>query len=77
VKPGKEWSASAPEQLLPGEGLRLGGTGNPLRTYDVSRDGRKFLMLKDNPTQPGTSASPQIVVVEGWLDELKRRVPVK
>ena len=77
VKPGKEWSASVPEQVLPGEGLRLGGAGNPLRTYDVSRDGRRFLVLKESAAQQGAIAGPAIIVAEEWLEELKRRVAVK
>jgi hypothetical protein len=77
VKPGREWSASAPERVLPGDGLRVGLPGNPLRTYDVSRDSRRFLVLKENPTQQRAGTGPQIIVVEEWLEELKRRVPVK
>ena len=70
-------SASAPEQVLPGEGLRLGGAGNPLRTYDVSRDGRCFLVLKESAAQQGAIAGPAIIEAEEWLEELKRRVAVK
>ena len=77
VKPGREWSASAPERVLPGDGLRVGLGGNPLRTYDVSRDGRRFLVLKESPAEQRAGAGPQIIVVEEWLEELKRRVPVK
>ncbi len=40
--------------------------------YDVSPDGQRFLMVKEN--QQGTSAS-QINVVLNWFEELKRRVP--
>jgi serine/threonine-protein kinase len=43
------------------------------RMYDVSPDGRRFLMIKggegDNP------APPQIVVVQNWFEELKRLAP--
>jgi hypothetical protein len=40
--------------------------------YDVSRDGRRFLMLK--PSEQEAAAS-QINVVLNWFEELKRRVP--
>jgi serine/threonine-protein kinase len=42
-------------------------------TYDVSPDGRRFLMIKDAPTAEAT----QINVVVNWFEELKRRVPLK
>ena len=43
------------------------------RTYDVSADGKRFLMVK----QPANQAAPQIVVVQNWLEELKRLVPTR
>ena len=43
----------------------------PDRNYDVSQDGRRFLMLKESAnTRPA-----DVVVVLDWLEELKRRVP--
>ena len=42
--------------------------------YDVSPDGRRFLMLKN--AESGDAPPPQLVVVENWFDELKRLVPV-
>ena len=44
------------------------------RHYDVSRDGR-FLMIKDARRPDEVNVPPQIVVVQNWLDELKRLVP--
>jgi Tol biopolymer transport system component len=46
----------------------------PISNYDVSPDGRRFLMLK--PTEQKAAASTQINVVLNWFEELKRRVPV-
>lgn len=43
------------------------------RHFDVTPDGR-FLMIKQSA---GTGDAPRVVVVENWLDELKRRVPAK
>ena len=40
--------------------------------YDVSPDGQRFLMIK--PSEE-TSSLTQIVVVQNWFEELKRRVP--
>ena len=42
-------------------------------TYDVSTDGKRFLMVK----QPANQAAPQIVVVQNWTEELKRLAPTK
>jgi serine/threonine-protein kinase len=41
-------------------------------TYDVTPDGRRFLMVKDAPKAEPT----QINVVVNWFEELKRRVPI-
>ena len=46
------------------------------RTYDLAPDGR-FLMIKPGgaATEDAASALPQIVVVQGWFEELQRLVP--
>ena len=48
--------------------------GGPWRNYDVSLDGRRFLMLK--PTQEDVPLT-QLNVVLNWFEELKERVPTK
>ena len=45
----------------------------PLRSYDVTQDGRRFLMPQVKP-QPAPALS-QMVMVQNWFEELKRRVP--
>ena len=45
------------------------------RTYDVSRDGQRFLMIKEDPR--GRAAASQIQVVFNWFNELERLVPVE
>jgi hypothetical protein len=48
------------------------------RTYDVSRDGKRFLMIKDtvvlDPRSP-SQTSATITVVLNWTEELKARLP--
>jgi len=44
--------------------------------YDVSRDGQRFLVLKAVEGAQQTAPPPQIIVVQDWLEELKRLVPV-
>ena len=71
VQSGATYSAGTPQVVVNTAYLnpQLG------RTYDVSPDGKRFLMIKDASTQP---ASPrQLVVVLNWFEELKRLVPKK
>jgi len=49
--------------------------GSPGRTYDISPDGRRFLMLKDAGAPDDASTIPRLVVVQNWDQELKRLVP--
>ena len=48
------------------------------RGYDLAPDGR-FLMIKPPgaAAEDGASTPAQIVVVQGWFDELKRLVPTE
>jgi serine/threonine-protein kinase len=47
------------------------------RSYDVSPNGQRFLVIKEGSSSDQSGAPPQIVVVENWLEELKRLVPTK
>jgi Tol biopolymer transport system component/tRNA A-37 threonylcarbamoyl transferase component Bud32 len=64
------FSAGTPTKLFQGYVSGLG------RTYDVSRDGQRFLMIKDPSSRDQTSAA-SIVIVLNWHEELKRLVPVR
>jgi hypothetical protein len=76
VEPGRKWIAGMPTMVL--KGPYFGGVGNSSpRTYDVSPDGQRFLMLKQT-ANPDQSAGPaRIVVVQNWQEELKQRVPTR
>jgi serine/threonine-protein kinase len=67
IQPGSTFVAGNPQMLFEGPYFAaLNGF-----VYDVSPDGRRFLMIK--PVQPtGGSAASQLVVVLNWLEELKR-----
>jgi Tol biopolymer transport system component len=66
------WSAGPPTRVLDTPYWR-GGEGTYTRQYDISPDGQRFLMLKD---QAGSAeASPSIVVVQNWFEDLKRLAP--
>jgi serine/threonine-protein kinase len=64
------FSAGRPTELFKGTYLAstfpLTGT-----TYDVTRDGQRFLMIKDQ-----AASATQINVVVNWFQELKRLVPI-
>jgi serine/threonine-protein kinase len=61
---------NAPSLIL--DGRLFGSTG---RTYDVSSDGQRFLMLGDDAAAAAQGARPGIIVVQNWTEELKARVP--
>jgi hypothetical protein len=49
------------------------GVNTNIRGYDLSPDGSKFLMVEPKPRTPLRPS--QIVLVQNWFDELRRRVP--
>ena len=66
---GATFTAGTPRVVFDGQYVEQG--------YDVSPDGRRFLMIKDaRPTGEGPPLS-QIVVVQHWFEELKRLVPTR
>jgi len=70
---GATWSAGTPMKLLEGRYVTGGTLG---RTYDVSPDGQRFLMIKA-PVTDASAAPPALIVVQHWDEELKRLVPTK
>ena len=72
VEGGEAFRASRPRVLFEGNyEFSLVDTG---RNYDISTDGKRFLMIKPaNEQQP---AAPTIHLVINWFEELRRRVPV-
>jgi hypothetical protein len=49
----------------------------PVRTYDASPDGRRFLMVKEAPATDRNATPANMVVVLNWQEELNQRVPVR
>jgi len=73
VTSGPELKASAPKALFEGEFYEGSGAscemgGPAAANYDVTPDGQRFLMVKDNSN--GTFATKAVVVVN-WAEELK------
>jgi Tol biopolymer transport system component len=65
--------ASAPRVLFDLPAAVVGSLGGPLRGYDVSADGRRFIASRLTTSLPDPIT--QIHVVLNWAEELQRRVP--
>ena len=71
LKPGK------PEVLFRGNYVSL-LPSLPLLSWDISPDGKRFLMMKEPEAVASTNGGPRkINIVLNWFEELKQRVPVK
>jgi hypothetical protein len=69
------FSAGRPRKLWKrhyshGMSSSCGAPGATSSNFDVTADGKRFLMIKDDDQDSATSK--QIVVVLGWADELNR-----
>ena len=72
VTTGPTFTAGTPRALFEG---RYRCNQSRIVQYDVSRDGNQFLMIRevDRPALKPT----QMILVQNWFEELKRRVPTK
>jgi serine/threonine-protein kinase len=71
VARGPSWAATTPALVVKeGYFTNLNWWG---RSYDISPDGQRFLMIKEG----GAGAPASIVVAQHWVEELKRLVPTK
>jgi hypothetical protein len=77
VDGGASWAATTPTQVVRQGYFTAGGVDvNVGRSYDISPDGKRFLMIKEIGSDQA-AASPQIVFVQHFDEELKRLVPAK
>ena len=67
---GSTWTAGAPVVVFD-HNYYVGATRG-VGNYDVSPDGKRFLMMKETTS---ADVSPGIVVVRNWAEELKRLLP--
>jgi Tol biopolymer transport system component len=75
VTDGSTWAATAPTKLFEGP---YGASANQNgRTYDISPDGKQFLMIKPAGSPGQTAVPASLVVVQNWTEELKRLVPIR
>ena len=68
VQPASSFAAGNPQVVFDGPYI----APNNAFTYDVSPDGKRFLMIKAAQPTGAASAPPQLVVVLNWFEELKR-----
>ena len=69
------FTAGRPQELWKGRyshgmSTSCGAPGLSSSNYDVTPDGKRFLMIKDEDQD--TATSKQIVLVLGWAEELNR-----
>ncbi len=64
--------ASKPRPLLYRPGYRV---TFPFRSWDLSLDGKRFLLVKLGNVQP--QPVTEMILVQNWFEELKRLVPTK
>ena len=74
VERGASWAGTTPATLLK-DGSVTTLPGNPGRSYDISPNGQRFLILK--PGNALNTPPPQLVVVEHFDALLKRLAPAK
>jgi hypothetical protein len=68
VTPGPSLTFGVPRILF----QRTGISTTPIRGYDVTPDGRRFLMVETKERPP--IKATQMILVQNWVEELKRRV---
>jgi hypothetical protein len=79
VKTEPTFTPGKPQKLFSGKYVTSSSSGD-IPPWDISRDGKRFLMITP-PTVAGSesaSAGPRkINLILNWFEELKKRVPVK
>ena len=74
------FSAGTPAKLFDAASLVLDGRfttgGGTYRTYDVSRDGQRFLMIRENAGSSDGAAPASMIVVQNWFEEWKGKLTV-
>jgi eukaryotic-like serine/threonine-protein kinase len=70
VRPDDGFSTGKPRLLFEKAGY---SPGNPTRSYDLSLDGRRFLMVRQEQRTPAPVT--EMTLVQNWFEELKRMLP--
>ena len=79
VTPGPTFSPGMPTVLFGNPGGL--SEGNPIRSYDISPDRQRFLIIQSEPIEMPSWAEPpgwpptHLNVVQNWFEELRELVP--
>jgi serine/threonine-protein kinase len=57
--------------------LDWGGSSGGVADYDISPDGRRFVMVEERWPERETAQSGRLQVILNWSEELKQRVPTR
>jgi serine/threonine-protein kinase len=76
VKTGSTFELGTPDKVF--DGLYNARPGGALgRMYDVTRDGQRFLVIKEIRGTDERPPSARFILVQNWFEDLKRLVPTK
>jgi Tol biopolymer transport system component len=65
---------ATPVQLFQGR-YYVAPSGSPRPQYDVTADGRRFLMIAPTAATGAAPGQQRIVVVQHWIDEVRSKIP--
>jgi Tol biopolymer transport system component len=75
IQGGATFKAGNPQELFEGRYIATAAAAG--RTFDVSADGNKFLMIRDTSDALTAPSGPSLVFVLNWFDELRRLAPTR
>jgi hypothetical protein len=55
---------------------QFGGGGNNLKNVDLAPDGKRIISLMPVETAEGQKAQNQVIFLENFFDEVRRKVPI-
>jgi Tol biopolymer transport system component len=74
---GATFIAATPAKLFNVAQYLIGDETQPARMYDISPDGRRFLMIKPTAGSESEPTPTNFVIVQNFGEELKRLAPIK
>ncbi len=74
VDTGPELTLGNPRTLTEVPATHVGG---PLRGYDITPDGDRFIFATEVESEPGAPPVRRLQVVLNWFEELNRLAPVE
>jgi serine/threonine-protein kinase len=73
VAASESFTAGVPQKVFEGRYVQDSNG----RSYDVSPDGKRFLMIRPVAAASGTGGPSRFIAVLNWFDELKQRAPAQ